>query len=143
MMQQLFSLVNILLGENAETRKRKLKIRTYKVIPLTPCAGLLEWVENTMPIGEYLVGSPLDKINCAHVRYHPKDKISLDARREMEAAIEKNKHRKFREICDNFNPVFHHFFLETFPDPPEWFEKRLTYIRSCASNSIVGNATFL
>lgn len=55
-MQQIFSLLNILLSENEHCRRRKLKIRTYKVIPLTPAAGLLEWVENTIPIGEYLVG---------------------------------------------------------------------------------------
>jgi ataxia telangiectasia mutated family protein len=30
-MQQMFSLVNTLLGEDLETRKRRLKIRTYKV----------------------------------------------------------------------------------------------------------------
>lgn len=38
-MQQVFGLVNNLLEENAETRKRRLNIRTYKVIPLSPAAG--------------------------------------------------------------------------------------------------------
>lgn len=28
--------------------------------------------------------------------------------------------------------------MENFPNPAEWFEKRLTYTRSVASNSIVG-----
>ena len=56
-LQQVFTMVNVLLREDRSTRKRSLTMRTYKVIPLTPCAGLLEWVENTIPIGDYLVGS--------------------------------------------------------------------------------------
>lgn len=68
-MQQIFGLVNNLLEENPETRKRNLKIRTYKVVPLSPGAGLLQWVENTIPIGEYLIGNPKNMHNCAHYRY--------------------------------------------------------------------------
>lgn len=44
----------------------------------------------------------------------------------------------FEEICTCFRPVFHHFFLEHFPQPSEWFERRLAYTRSIATSSIVG-----
>jgi phosphatidylinositol kinase/protein kinase (PI-3 family) len=44
----------------------------------------------------------------------------------------------FDSVLDRFKPVFHHFFLEQFPDPPLWFEHRLNYIRSVASSSILG-----
>ena len=43
--------------DNPETRRRQLGIRTYKVIPLTPRDGLLEWVEQTIPLASYLMGS--------------------------------------------------------------------------------------
>ena len=56
-MEQVFEMVNNLLQQNSETRKRSLSIRTYKVIPLSPSAGLLEWVENTLPLRLYLVDS--------------------------------------------------------------------------------------
>lgn len=56
-MEQLFEVVNNLLQDNAETRMRQLGIRTYKVIPLTPRDGLLEWVEQTIPLATYLLGS--------------------------------------------------------------------------------------
>ena len=56
-MQQIFVLVNSFLAEDPETRKRDLSMRSYKVIPLTPAAGLLEWVSMTTPLGEWLVGS--------------------------------------------------------------------------------------
>ena len=42
------------------------------------------------------------------------------------------------EICRRFRPVLHHFFLENFPQPSEWFERRLAYTRSVATSSIVG-----
>lgn len=52
-MQQVFKIVDILLKKNLETRKRQLGIRTYKVIPLSRQAGVLEWVGNTATIGEW------------------------------------------------------------------------------------------
>ena len=55
-MEQMFGLVNNLLLQDPETRKRGLKIRTYKVIPLAPTAGILGWVENTIPLADYLAG---------------------------------------------------------------------------------------
>jgi ataxia telangiectasia mutated family protein len=44
----------------------------------------------------------------------------------------------YKNIADNFRPVFHHFFLEHFPQPAQWFERRLAYTRSVAASSIVG-----
>ena len=37
---------------------------------------------------------------------------------------------------EHFHPVFRHFFLEKFPDPAVWFERRLTYTRGVATSSI-------
>ncbi len=36
----------------------------------------------------------------------------------------------------HFQPVFRHFFLEKFPEPATWFERRLAYTRSVATCSI-------
>ncbi|KAI3737705.1 hypothetical protein L2E82_27715 [Cichorium intybus] len=41
---------------HCDTWKRRLVIRTYKVVPFTPSAGVLEWVNGTLPLGEYLTG---------------------------------------------------------------------------------------
>ncbi|KAG5460220.1 MAG: hypothetical protein BJ554DRAFT_7758 [Olpidium bornovanus] len=60
-MQQVFVVVRDMLRTTLATRQRKLSIRTYKVIPLSSATGVLEWVENTCPIGEWLVS--------AHKRY--------------------------------------------------------------------------
>ena len=41
-----------------------------------------------------------------------------------------------KELMEHFNPVFRHFFLERFPDPAVWFERRLSYTRGVATSSI-------
>ena len=43
---------------------------------------------------------------------------------------------RVQELMEHFRPVFRHFFLEKFPDPAVWFERRLTYTRSVAISSI-------
>ena len=47
---------------------------------------------------------------------------------------------RVQELMEHFRPVFRHFFLEKFPDPAVWFERRLTYTRSVAISSIGDNA---
>nr|XP_021385049.1 serine-protein kinase ATM isoform X1 [Lonchura striata domestica]XP_021385050.1 serine-protein kinase ATM isoform X1 [Lonchura striata domestica] len=136
-MQQVFQMCNTLLQQNTETRKRKLNIRRYKVVPLSQRSGVLEWCSGTIPIGEYLVNAE----EGAHKRYRPKDytahqcqKIMLDAQKKHS----EEKYRIFMEVCENFQPVFRYFCMEKFLDPAVWFEKRLAYTRSVATSSIVG-----
>lgn len=37
-----------------------------------------------------------------------------------------------------FPPIFHEWFIETFPEPSAWFTSRLSYNRSAAVMSMVG-----
>lgn len=69
-MQQVFVIMNSLLSANNETKD--LFIRTYKIVPLSMRSGILEWVDNSMPIGLYLVGDD-DNIG-AHQKYRHLDK---------------------------------------------------------------------
>lgn len=46
----------------------------------------------------------------------------------------------FDEVCKHTHPVLHHFFLESFRNPAEWFERRLSYTRSTAANSMAGES---
>ncbi|KAK7281904.1 hypothetical protein RIF29_10269 [Crotalaria pallida] len=133
-MEQFFGLVNTFLRNHQDTRKRRLGVRTYKVVPFTPSAGVLEWVNGTLPLGEYLIGSMRD--GGAHGRYGIGDWSFLRCREHM--ANERDKRKAFQEVCNNFRPVMHYFFLERFLQPAEWFEKRLAYTRSVAASSMVG-----
>lgn len=133
-MEQFFALVNTFLQNHRDTWKRRLGIRTYKVVPFTPSAGVLEWVNGTLPLGDYLTGS--SRSGGAHGRYGLGDWSFLKCRQHM--ATETNKRKAFQEVCDNFRPVMHNFFLERFLHPADWFEKRLAYTRSVAASSMVG-----
>lgn len=64
--QQIFGVANELLLEDKESRKWRLAMQTYKVTPLTPTIGVIQWVENTIQMCEYLIG-PDDK-SGAHSR---------------------------------------------------------------------------
>lgn len=55
-MQQFFGLVDTLLGDSPASRQRRLGVRTYRVVPCSPLVGVLEWVEGTLPLTEYLLG---------------------------------------------------------------------------------------
>ncbi|KAM6385454.1 serine-protein kinase ATM isoform 5-T11 [Alca torda] len=136
-MQQVFQMCNTLLQQNTETRKRKLTIRRYKVVPLSQRSGVLEWCSGTTPIGEFLVNVE----EGAHKRYRPKDYSSYECQKTMMDAQKKHfeeKYNIFMKVCENFQPVFRYFCMEKFLDPAVWFEKRLAYTRSVATSSIVG-----
>ncbi|PKA53875.1 Serine/threonine-protein kinase ATM [Apostasia shenzhenica] len=133
-MEQFFGLVNIFLQNHRDTWKRRLKIRTYKVVPFTPSAGVVEWVDRTIPLGEYLLGS--SRIGGAHGRYGAGDWSFLQCREHM--TNEKDKRKAFLNVCNNFRPVMRYFFLERFLQPADWFENRLAYTRSMAASSMVG-----
>ncbi|CAM5075810.1 unnamed protein product [Natator depressus] len=136
-MQQVFQMCNTLLQQNTETRKRKLTIRRYKVVPLSQRSGVLEWCSGTAPIGEFLVNPE----EGAHRRYRPKDYSSIHCQKTMMDAQKQHSEEKyniFMDVCQNFQPVFRYFCMEKFLDPAVWFEKRLAYTRSVATSSIVG-----
>lgn len=76
-MQQVFTIMNNMLRANKETRKRKLHIRTYKIVPLSQRSGILEWCANTTTMMDYLLSHNPRKLG-AHQRYFPDD---LDPRK--------------------------------------------------------------
>nr|XP_031830614.1 uncharacterized protein LOC116426162 isoform X4 [Nomia melanderi] len=138
-MQQVFNIMNILLKAHKETKRRKLMIRTYKVVPLTQRSGILEWCNNTIPIITILIGSNND--SGLHKKYYPKDYTAKLCKEKL-AGVEKSstdvKLKVFMDCCANMHPVLHHFFTEKYPSPETWFERRLAYTRSVATTSIAG-----
>ncbi|KAK1055360.1 Serine/threonine-protein kinase tel1 [Friedmanniomyces endolithicus] len=133
-MEQVFEEVSKMLRSHKATRQRNLQVRTYKVIPLTTKSGIMEWVPNSIPIGEWL--------RPAHAKYYPLSLKSGDASTKIRAVEHEPKEKRikeFRKICDQMPPVLRHFFFERFDDPDEWFEKRTSYTRTTAAISILGH----
>ncbi|XP_054649530.1 serine-protein kinase ATM isoform X1 [Dunckerocampus dactyliophorus] len=136
-MQQVFGMCSMLLQRNSDTRKRKLNIKRYKVVPFSQCSGVLEWCSGTVPLGEFLV----DPNKGAHKRFRPQDASNLACRKKMMEAQRlgfDDKLQAYIEVCRNFKPIFRYFCMERFLDPAVWMEKRLAYTRSVATSSIVG-----
>ncbi|KAJ5177687.1 uncharacterized protein N7500_000386 [Penicillium coprophilum] len=133
-MEQVFEQVSSLLKDHQPTRQRSLGIRTYKVLPLTPSAGIIEFVPNTIPLHDYLMP--------AHQNYFPKDMKPNSCRKHIADVQTKSfeqRVRTYRQVTEHFHPVLRYFFMEKFNNPDDWFSKRLAYTRSTAAISILGH----
>ncbi|KAF2138836.1 uncharacterized protein K452DRAFT_320941 [Aplosporella prunicola CBS 121167] len=133
-MEQVFEHVSQLLQNHTVTRLRNLRIRTYRVIPLSNRSGVIEFVQNTMAVMSYL--------DNAHQTYNPRDWKQAACREKIASAAAhstEERLKSYQNVCRHFSPVLRYFFLERFQDPDEWFEKRLAYTRSTAAISILGH----
>lgn len=133
-MQQVFRMVNELLKADRRTRERKLVIRTYTVLPLGPQCGMLEFVTNTVPLGEVLI--------ALHAKYRPGDLTPSQARTKMRDAQSLGAEAKleaFLDVCEQMRPAFGYFFSDAQRMPRDWYETRLRYTRSVSTSSIVGH----
>lgn len=45
------------------------------MVPFSPASGLLEWVEDTVPLADYLIGKT--KLGGAHQRYHKPGELNF------------------------------------------------------------------
>ncbi|XP_015230469.1 PREDICTED: DNA-dependent protein kinase catalytic subunit [Cyprinodon variegatus] len=52
--EQLFAVMNILLSHDTSCTRRGLQLRTYQVIPINTRIGLIEWMENTCTLKEFI-----------------------------------------------------------------------------------------
>ncbi|KAJ5527329.1 hypothetical protein N7513_011488 [Penicillium frequentans] len=133
-MEQVFEQVSSVLNDHQPTRQRNLGIRTYKVLPLTLHAGIIEFVPNTIPLHDYLMP--------AHQRYFPKDMKPSACRKHIADVQNRSfeqRVRTYRQVTEHFHPVMKYFFMEKFNNPDDWFSKRLAYTRSTAAISILGH----
>ena len=133
-MQQIFQQMDGVMQRNRETRRRGMRIRTYKVVPLEPKTGVIEWVLETIPLVEYL--------EQTHPAVNRNDwNWSVCRTKLMNATPLEWVERLhvYQDVCAHFHPVLHHFFLEFFKDPDSWFSRRINYSRSVAASSMIGH----
>ena len=98
-MQQTFHMCNALLRSAPETRRRRLHINTYKVLPLTPAAGVLEWVSETTPIGRWINDEV--QFTGARQRYRPNE-VSFTECRKVFYFTKKRKKKIFFHQLSSF-----------------------------------------
>ncbi|KAL8588517.1 hypothetical protein ACOMHN_043866 [Nucella lapillus] len=59
--EQLFTIMNRVMDKDAACRARNLQLKTYQVIPMNPRVGLIEWMNNTLPLKSFLCGAMTDE----------------------------------------------------------------------------------
>lgn len=52
--EQLFGVMNMILSQDTACSQRSLALRTYQVIPISSRIGLIEWMENTCTLKDFL-----------------------------------------------------------------------------------------
>lgn len=127
------TMINRFLKRDVDASKRRLYIRTYAVIPLNEECGLIEWVDNLKTFRDIILKLYKDKSiqpNYSDIRNLLDESSSGPPEK---TAIFSDR------ILKKFPPVFHEWFIDSFPDPSVWFAARLRYTRSCAVMSIVGH----
>ncbi|ETN46988.1 uncharacterized protein HMPREF1541_01178 [Cyphellophora europaea CBS 101466] len=127
------TMINRFLKRDVDASKRRLYIRTYAVVPLNEECGLIEWVNNLKTFRDIILKLYKDKSispNYTEIRNLLDESCSGPPEK---CAIFSDR------ILKTFPPVFHEWFIDSFPDPSAWFAARLRYTRSCAVMSIVGH----
>ncbi|KAG2369791.1 hypothetical protein BDR07DRAFT_1447599 [Suillus spraguei] len=126
-------IINKLLKTNSESRRRQLHIRTYGVVALNEECGVIQWVPNTIPVRPVL-------LKYYETRNIPAWSKELnDVTRRIKDGSDKDAAELFvTKILPEFPPVFHEWFVETFPEPSVWLVSRLNYGRTMAVMSMVG-----
>ncbi|CAM0908690.1 unnamed protein product [Alopecurus aequalis] len=135
-MMEFNAVINRLLSKVPESRRRKLYIRTFAVVPLTEDCGLVEWVPNTRGLRHILQDI---YITCG--KYDRMKTTSIIKRLYDEAHASKMPEDEMlkTKILPLFPPVFHKWFLTTFSEPAAWFRARLAYAHTAAVWSMVGH----
>ncbi|CAH0579320.1 unnamed protein product [Chrysodeixis includens] len=126
------AVVNRFLQDAPETRRRRLYIRTYSVLPLNEECGLIEWVPNLVGLRPILM----------HIYKQKGIHTSNRELKEMMCAnkdpVEKKKRIYERQLLPRHPPVFQEWFRRVFSDPYGWYQARSAYIRTTAVMSMVG-----
>ncbi|XP_012937158.1 serine/threonine-protein kinase ATR [Aplysia californica] len=126
------AIINKFLRRDAESRKRRLLIRTYTVTPLNEECGLIEWVNNTTGLRHILVKLYKEKGLYMSGKELKALMPSLHSSLETKMTIYKEK------LLPRHPQMLPEWFMRTFPDPTSWYSARVSYARTAAVMSIVG-----
>ncbi|CAD7973957.1 unnamed protein product [Amoebophrya sp. A120] len=128
---ELCNLLNKLLRRNGESMQRKLDIliknfskprHICNVYTLTENHGLLEWVQNTVPMRNCI---EQEHMHCKHNLLDP-DTFAI------------HNMDYLTKLVPRHPPVLHLWYQRTSADPSDWLARRNTYAKSLAVWSMLG-----
>ncbi|CAH2285137.1 DNA-dependent kinase catalytic subunit [Pelobates cultripes] len=151
--EQLFSIMNIILSRDAACSQRHMQLKTYQVIPMTTRLGLIEWLENTCTLKDFTCHamSEDEKKNCLRPLEHyntwldKKDKKGTPLQ-HIETYIKADRSKtvtSFREREDLVpGDLLRRAFLKMSTTPEAFLALRSHFARShallCLSHWILG-----
>ncbi|CAH2061656.1 unnamed protein product [Thlaspi arvense] len=133
-MMEFTAMINRLLSKYPESRRRKLYIRTFAVVPLTEDCGMVEWVPHTRGLRHILQDIYISCGRFDRQKTNPQIKRIYD-----QCPVKKEYEMLKTKILPMFPPVFHKWFLTTFSEPAAWFRSRVAYAHTTAVWSMVGH----
>ncbi|KAI0741336.1 atypical/PIKK/FRAP protein kinase [Daedaleopsis nitida] len=133
---QLFSLVNGLLSVDTDCFKRRLHIQRFPVIPLAPNAGLLGWVKDSDTLHVLVRDYRESRKVLLNIEY----RLMLQMAPDYENLILLQKIEVFEYALENTTgqDLYRVLWLKSM-NSEHWLERRATYTRSLAVNSMVGH----
>ncbi|KAK2405514.1 Ataxia telangiectasia-mutated and RAD3 protein [Trifolium repens] len=134
-MMEFTAMINRLLSKYPESRRRKLYIRTFAVVPLTEDCGLVEWVPHTRGLRQILQDIYITCGKFDRQKTNPQIKRIYD---QCQGKMPEDVMLKDK-ILPMFPPIFHKWFLTTFSEPAAWFRARVAYAHTTAVWSMVGH----
>lgn len=149
---QLFSLVNTLLSVDTNSFKRRLHIQRYPVIPLAPNAGLLGWVQDSDTLHVLIRDYRESRKVLLNIEYrlmlqvcfcytYPDESLtSVQMAPDYENLCLLQKIEVFEYALENTTgqDLYRVLWLKS-ANSEHWLERRATYTRSLAVNSMVGH----
>ncbi|XP_037936555.1 serine/threonine-protein kinase ATR [Teleopsis dalmanni] len=125
-------LVKRYLHQEPQARQRRLRIRTYAVIPFNEECGLVEWLPNLHSF----------RAICSSFYRSRGLGIPDNALRQYGLPrtdpIEKKRNIFLNTLVAKHPPVFHEWFRQRFVTPQSWYEARSSYVKTIAVMSMVG-----
>ncbi|XP_006461841.1 hypothetical protein AGABI2DRAFT_151460 [Agaricus bisporus var. bisporus H97] len=133
---QLFGLVNTLLSVDTNSFKRRLHIQRYPVIPLAPNAGLLGWVQDSDTLHVLIRDYRDSRKVLLNIEY----RLMLQMAPDYENLTLLQKVEVFEYALENTTgqDLYRVLWLKS-TNSEHWLERRATYTRSLAVNSMVGH----
>ncbi|KAF8966334.1 atypical/PIKK/FRAP protein kinase [Flammula alnicola] len=133
---QLFGLVNTLLSVDTNSFKRRLHIQRYPVIPLAPNAGLLGWVQDSDTLHVLIRDYRESRKVLLNIEY----RLMLQMAPDYESLCLLQKIEVFEYALENTTgqDLYRVLWLKSV-NSEHWLERRATYTRSLAVNSMVGH----
>ncbi|CCM00588.1 uncharacterized protein FIBRA_02624 [Fibroporia radiculosa] len=133
---QLFSLVNNLLSVDTNCFKRRLHIQRFPVTPLAPNAGLLGWVRDSDTMHVLVRDYRESRKILLNIEY----RLMLQMAPDYENLTLLQKIEVFEYALENTTgqDLYRVLWLKSV-NSEHWLERRATYTRSLAVNSMVGH----